>query len=127
MIRGVILAIVAPSRSSRSHPLAPCSPQSLRTLRRAWRLSGHFDADAANRRVSRDNDAGCRGPRSDTYFEGGYWLMLWDFVIGLLLAWALLGLAILGADAGLRRTPDTLSLGADGALCHSVFHTYRGY
>jgi len=29
--------------------------------------------------------------RSDAYFEGGYWLMLWDFVIGLLLAWALLG------------------------------------
>jgi CAAX prenyl protease N-terminal, five membrane helices len=29
--------------------------------------------------------------RSDAYFEGGYWLTLWDFLLGILLAWALLG------------------------------------
>jgi STE24 endopeptidase len=29
--------------------------------------------------------------RSDAYFEGGYWLQLWDFLIGLGVAWLLLG------------------------------------
>ena len=28
--------------------------------------------------------------RSDAYFEGGYWLLLWDFLFGVLLAWLLL-------------------------------------
>jgi STE24 endopeptidase len=27
--------------------------------------------------------------RSDAYFEGGYWLTLWDFIIGLAVAWLL--------------------------------------
>jgi STE24 endopeptidase len=29
--------------------------------------------------------------RSDAYFEGGYWLELWDFLLGLGIAWLLLG------------------------------------
>jgi STE24 endopeptidase len=29
--------------------------------------------------------------RSDTYFEGGYWLILWDLLIALGVAWLLLG------------------------------------
>ncbi|HXO18719.1 MAG TPA: M48 family metallopeptidase [Thermoanaerobaculia bacterium] len=29
--------------------------------------------------------------RSDAYFEGGYWLQLWDFLYGLAIAWLLLG------------------------------------
>jgi STE24 endopeptidase len=29
--------------------------------------------------------------RSDAYFEGGYWLLLWDFLYGLGAAWLLLG------------------------------------
>src|SRR5882724_884687 len=29
--------------------------------------------------------------RSDAYFEGGYWLQLWDFLYGLAVAWLLLG------------------------------------
>src|SRR3954471_4998776 len=29
--------------------------------------------------------------RSDAYFEGGYWLLLWDFLYGLGVAWLLLG------------------------------------
>lgn len=29
--------------------------------------------------------------RSDAYFEGGYWLLLWDLVVGLAAAWVLLG------------------------------------
>jgi len=29
--------------------------------------------------------------KSDAYFEGGYWLILWDFVVGLVVAWLFLG------------------------------------
>jgi STE24 endopeptidase len=29
--------------------------------------------------------------RSDSYFEGGYWLLLWDFLYGIGVAWLLLG------------------------------------
>ncbi|HET6179324.1 MAG TPA: hypothetical protein VFE61_20520, partial [Candidatus Sulfotelmatobacter sp.] len=28
--------------------------------------------------------------RSDAYFEGGYWLMLWDFLLSVIIYWALL-------------------------------------
>jgi STE24 endopeptidase len=37
--------------------------------------------------------------RSDAYFEGGYWLQLWDFLLGLGIAWLLLGT---GLSAGIR-------------------------
>jgi STE24 endopeptidase len=51
--------------------------------------SAHFDADAATAAYLATMTPAARA-RSDSYYEGGYWLMLWDFVVGLLLAWALL-------------------------------------
>src|SRR5258708_13778166 len=84
-----------------------------------------FRRGCRNRRVSRDNDAGWAGSVR--------WLLR-----GRVLANAMglpfrtsarMGaapLAIFGADAGLRHKPDSLSLGADRALCHSVFHTHHG-
>ncbi len=53
----------------------------------------HFDADAATAAYLATMSMAARA-RSDAYFEGGYWLTLWDFLIGLLLAWALLGLRL---------------------------------
>jgi STE24 endopeptidase len=48
-----------------------------------------FDPEAATRamldRVPADEKA-----RSDAYFEGGYWLQLWSFLIGIAIAWILL-------------------------------------
>jgi STE24 endopeptidase len=55
--------------------------------------SAHFDADAATAAYLATLTS-AQQARSDAYFEGGYWLMLWDFAIGLLLAWALLGLRL---------------------------------
>jgi Zn-dependent protease with chaperone function len=43
--------------------------------------SEHFDADAATDAYLAQIPAGARA-RSDAYFEGGYWLILWDFVYG---------------------------------------------
>ena len=49
-----------------------------------------FDPDAATdaylSRVSGEQRA-----RSDAYFEGGYWLQLWEFLLGLGIAWLFLG------------------------------------
>jgi len=57
-----------------------------------------FDPEAATEaylaRLSPEQRA-----RSDAYFEGGYWLQLWDFLIGLGIAWLLLGT---GLSAGIR-------------------------
>lgn len=52
-----------------------------------------FDPEAATRdwlaKVPAD-----KKERSDAYFEGGYWLQLWDFLYGLAVAWLLLGTGI---------------------------------
>jgi len=41
--------------------------------------SEHFDADAATEAYLAQISASARS-RSDAYFEGGYWLILWDFL-----------------------------------------------
>jgi len=45
----------------------------------AARPSEHFDADAATNAYLAEIPASARA-RSDAYFEGGYWLILWDFL-----------------------------------------------
>jgi STE24 endopeptidase len=88
MIRESLLAIVAlalialASLGSLQSACAADTPSSTAAL-------GHFDADAATAAYLATMTTAARA-RSDAYFEGGYWLVLWDFVIGLLLAWALL-------------------------------------
>jgi STE24 endopeptidase len=53
--------------------------------------SSHFDAMAATNaylaQIPADKTA-----RSDAYFEGGYWLILWDFLYGVVIALVLLNL-----------------------------------
>jgi len=52
--------------------------------------TAHFDPRAATEAyLARLNPA--QRARSDAYFEGGYWLLLWDFLYGLGVAWLLLG------------------------------------
>jgi len=43
--------------------------------------SEHFNADAATEAYLAQIPASARS-RSDAYFEGGYWLILWDFLYG---------------------------------------------
>jgi STE24 endopeptidase len=61
-------------------PAAPATPGQ----------AAHFDPQAATEawlnRMTPEQRA-----RSDAYFEGGYWLLLWDFLYGLGVAWLLLG------------------------------------
>ena len=67
--------------------------------------SAHFDADAATAAYIATMTSAERA-RSDAYFEGGYWLTLWDFLIGLLVAWALLAwrLSVRMRDFAVRLT-----------------------
>ena len=53
--------------------------------------SPHFDAEAATRAYLAEIPAEAKG-RSDAYFEGGYWLILWDFLFGVVLSLLLLQL-----------------------------------
>ena len=88
MIRKVTLAIVALTL------VALTSHGGLQSARAenipSTVASGHFDADAATAAYLKTMTPAAQA-RSDAYFEGGYWLLLWDFLFGLLLAWALLG------------------------------------
>lgn len=64
-----------------------------------------FDIEAATQayldRLSPEQRAA-----SDAYFEGGYWLILWNFLLGLLIAWILLdyGISTRMRDLGERLT-----------------------
>ena len=89
MIRRVSLAIVALALIALT---SVCSMQSASAADApsGAAASAHFDAHAATAAYLATMTPAARA-RSDAYFEGGYWLVLWDFLFGLLLAWALLG------------------------------------
>ena len=53
--------------------------------------SPHFDATAATNAYLAQSPAD-KTARSDAYFEGGYWLILWDFLYGAVVALLLLNL-----------------------------------
>jgi STE24 endopeptidase len=48
-----------------------------------------FDVDTATRAYL-DSLQGAARARSDAYFEGGYWIILWSALVGLASAWAML-------------------------------------
>src|SRR5258707_14807769 len=88
MIREVSLAIVAlalialTSAGCLQSACAADTPSSTAA-------SVDFDADAATAAALARMTPAARA-RSDAYFEGGYLLMVWDFILGLVLAWAVL-------------------------------------
>src|ERR1700751_4971135 len=51
--------------------------------------SPHFSADVATDAYLAQIPATARA-RSDAYFEGGYWLILWDFLVSMVIYWLLL-------------------------------------
>ena len=89
MIRRVSLAILALALIALT---SVCSMQSASAADApsGAAASANFDAHAATAAYLATMTPAARA-RSDAYFEGGYWLVLWDFLFGLLLAWALLG------------------------------------
>jgi STE24 endopeptidase len=53
--------------------------------------SDHFNVEAATNAYLAEIPADAK-TRSDAYFEGGYWLVLWDFLYGVVIALLLLNL-----------------------------------
>ena len=72
-----------------AQPPGPNEMPSVIQVPEAARASANFDARAATNaylaQIPADKTA-----RSDAYFEGGYWLMLWDFLAGVAVALLLL-------------------------------------
>lgn len=60
--------------------------------------SDHFNVEAATNAYLAQIPASARA-RSDAYFEGGYWLMLWDFLLAIVIYTAIL---FLGWSAKMR-------------------------
>src|SRR5205814_10597423 len=100
-LRGMVLLLLAwPEGSARAEtPLpAPSASPRLEVPAAAALPPGRFEVKAATdawlAKVPADKRA-----RSDAYFEGGYWLILWDFLYGAAISLALLAL---GWSARLR-------------------------
>jgi STE24 endopeptidase len=55
--------------------------------------SSHFDVDAATNAYLAEIPTSASA-RSDAYFEGGYWLILWDFLVAMVSYWILLRFGI---------------------------------
>jgi STE24 endopeptidase len=81
----------APAPSASAAPAATAAPSTPAAATPAAAApSAHVDPDAATAAYLAQLSPAARA-KSDAYFEGGYWLMLWDFLIGLAIAWLFLG------------------------------------
>ena len=67
--------------------------------------SDHFDVDAATDAYLALMPASAKA-RSDAYFEGGYWLILWDFLVGAVISLVLLQL---GWSAWMRNLAERIT------------------
>jgi Zn-dependent protease with chaperone function len=72
-----------------SKSLASSQMPSVITVPAAAQPSAHFDPEAATEAYLAQIPAPARA-RSDAYFEGGYWLLLWDFLYGAVVSLLLL-------------------------------------
>jgi len=70
--------------------------------------NGHLDPEAATRAYLATLPADKKA-KSDAYFEGGYWLILWDFVVGAGVYLILLGT---GLSARMRNAAEGVAAGA---------------
>ena len=97
-LAGGVHAQATPASAAAPAASAPMSRFHVRPVDDAWRARLPRDADAATQayldRLPADVVA-----RSNDYFEGGYWLQLWNFVLGLAISWLLLRRRI---SAGVR-------------------------
>ena len=82
---------------------APVSKFHIRPVDDAWRAGLPRNADAATQAYL-DRLPAEAVARSNAYFEGGYWLQLWNFLLGLAVSWLLLrgGLSARVRDACAR-------------------------
>jgi STE24 endopeptidase len=86
-----LFCVVFSARSALAQPQGPNEMPSVIQIPAEAQASPHFDATAATNaylaQIPADKTA-----RSDAYFEGGYWLILWDVLYGVAVALLLLNL-----------------------------------
>jgi STE24 endopeptidase len=94
---GAAAAANAPAPGTAPAPGAPAAPSAtaapstpVAAAPAAADPQAHLDPDAATAAYLAQLSPAARA-KSDAYFEGGYWLTLWDFLIGLAIAWLFLG------------------------------------
>ncbi len=78
----------APNSSSAPVAASPANASGIRA--RDWIEAERFDPEVATEAYMAKLSPEARA-RSDAYFEGGYWLLLWGFLYGIGVAWLLLG------------------------------------
>ena len=84
---------------------APAAQPDITKVPAAAQPSDHFDVDAATDAYLALMPASAKA-RSDAYFEGGYWLILWDFLLGAAIALLLLNL---GWSAAMRNLAERMT------------------
>jgi len=84
---------------------APQAQADITKVPKAAQPSDRFDVDAATDAYMALMPASAKA-RSDAYFEGGYWLILWDFLIGAVIALLLLNL---GWSAAMRNLGERIT------------------
>lgn len=76
--------------SSATTPARATAPETVAPPTAPHVADAPFDVEAATEAYMAQLSPEARA-RSDAYFEGGYWLLLWGFLYGLGVAWLLLG------------------------------------
>ena len=106
-LRSLILVLAVPvlfgSALRAVEPVVPAATAPAAVAAPSSSDPADFDVEAATRAyLSRVSPADKE--RSDSYFEGGYWLQLWGFLYGLVVAWILLsrGISVRIRDAAER-------------------------
>jgi len=90
LLLAIALLVTAANVCAQDKPdLSASQMPSVLTVPAAAQPSDHFDPEAATNAYLNEIPASARG-RSDAYFEGGYWLILWDFLMNVLIYWVLL-------------------------------------
>jgi STE24 endopeptidase len=84
-----LLCLIATARAQKDVDLSQSQMPSVVNVPPEALPSGHFSADAATDAYLAQIPAFARA-RSDAYFEGGYWLILWDFLMAVVVYWAIL-------------------------------------
>ncbi|HTP67751.1 MAG TPA: M48 family metallopeptidase [Dongiaceae bacterium] len=85
----VFLGYSTQARAQKEVDLSQSQMPSVVTVPPEAQASDHFSADAATEAYLAEIPASARA-RSDAYFEGGYWLILWDFLMSVVILWATL-------------------------------------
>ena len=98
-------AVSSTASAQQKNSLSDSQMPSVITVPPEAQPSDHFDPEAATNAYLAQIPATARA-RSDAYFEGGYWLILWDFLVAVVVYWALLRL---GWSAHMRKFAERLT------------------